>query len=624
MSEPARTGEVTGAKTAPVGLRLLRRLAAPWSTPVGVVAALLALIQCIWRGAYLQRGFFTQDDFLMMVRAGHPLSWELLFQNYSGHVMPGGFLIFWVQSAMAPLSWGFSVLVILALQLLAAALMWTVLSRLLPGRWVALPVFAVFLFCPLTLWSTQWWVVAVMFLPLAACLLLAVWALVARIEQPNRWSVPVVLLAVMLGLAFQERGVLIPVVLGFVALGLSEGHGWRQRLVNAIRGHIWLWALLVGGLVGYLLMHRQLAPIHATDAGSAMDGLLLVVNFLFRNVMPGLFGGPWSQRIVGDSLIVPTTWAVASCAVVLVVLVLGTSLRGGFTTVCGWALILVFCLVDVALLFGGRTGMGSAFGLLPRYAADVVPGVAVGLALVARGVLAAQGPLTQGWRRPLQSWIPWVQGRYARVSALTVVLLLIGSSAVSTSFMAPRMYHEFDRRYVETLRAELRSHPQAVIFNGAAPDEIMIGWFAATGRVSTVIGQAPESPVFDVPSYDMRLVGATGLLQRFNLLSTTNARPAPDQVCGYAVTDEPLDVPLAEPVKGDRLVVRIEYYAGSTPGLELEVDGRTQQLPIRVGAHQADFVVSGSFDKVGLRIDEPGATVCVTSLQTGYPVAANQ
>ena len=75
------------------------------------------------------------------------------------------------------------------------------------------------------------------------------------------------------------------------------------------------------------------------------------------------------------------------------------------------------------------------------------------------------------------------------------------SAAISTAVVAPHSYNEDDRAYVEGLRADLRADPRAVVFDGRPPDSVMVSWFDDDARISTVVGIAPEDPVFDLPSY---------------------------------------------------------------------------------------------------------------------------
>ena len=594
--------------------------AAPWRSRAGVVAIALIVVQAVWRGVLLGRGFFTQDDYLMLRLGAEPLSSDLLLQDYSGHLFPGGFLLAWGHSHFAPLDWSVAVVEILLLQAIAAALAWLVLGRLLPGSWARVPLLAVALFCPLALWPTQWWCVSIQFLPVSIALLLAAWALLVHLQDGVGWAAVLVVVATVGGLLFQERAMLFPLVLGLVAVAHSTVPGPRAVL-DALRAHLRLWVAL-GVVVGaYLLVHRALAPIATTSAGNGGDGAELVGNFLGRNAVPGFVGGPWDPTVTGDSLLVPPTYAVV-LAWLVVLAGVAWSLRRNRAAAWGWLLLLVYVLVDAALLFGGRTAMGPTFGLIPRYAADIVPVLPIALGLVVRAALArpvgTAGPSgPSGTRRPV-------------LVAGGLTLAYLASAAVTTGAVASYSYNNADRQFVETLRGELRTHPRVVLFDAGAPDDLMIGWFGSDARISTLVGTAPESPVFDRPSHAMRMVDAEGRLRAIDLVSTVSMRSAPDATCGYPVRAEATSIPLKEEVSGERMVARVSYYTASSGTLEVRTDesGDTDRVALRQDLNTVDLVVSGDLDELTMSLDEqfgdgsdePG-TVCVVGVRVGFPVA---
>ena len=141
-------------------------------------------------------------------------------------------------------------------------------------------------------------------------LFLATWALLHRLQEGSRWSGPLVVLATAAGLLFQERAVLYPVVLGFVAVRLRRGRRPAPDRRGAPRATSSVWVPLVALLVGYVVAHRELAPIDSTSPGSAAASAELVGNFVARNAVPGFVGGPWTDP--GPcTIVVPTAWAVA-------------------------------------------------------------------------------------------------------------------------------------------------------------------------------------------------------------------------------------------------------------------------------------------------------------------------
>ncbi len=550
----------------PVGVP---RALVPWLDAPGLIALALIVGQGLWRGWLVGRGFFTQDDFLMFARSNTALSADLLTQDYSGHLFPGGFLLSWFAAHHAPLDWGVATAEIVALQAVAAGLAWLVLCRLLPDRWARLPILAVYLFCPLALVSTQWWAVAIQFLPVALFLLLAVWAFLARVQDGSRWGAPVVVLATVLGLMFQERAVLYPVVLGFLAVGMASSRTRRRPLGGAVRAHLGLWAALVLVVGAYLFWHRDAAPIDSTSAGSSGDNVALVGNFFFRNLFPGLAGGPWHPDVLGNSLVYPPDWAVVVGTAAVVLLAVWTMVRGGSTAVIGWLLLVVYAFLDAALLFGGRATMGSSFGMLPRYTADILPVMVVVLGLAMRDIAPREG-------------------RSGRNGALLAVAAYVASCVPTTLVVAPESYNEFSRTYVTNLRDGLRAEPTAVLFDGLVPREVMTTWFEELGRVSVVLDTAPERPVFDLPSHALRVVATDGTLHPANLVGTTAMEKADDPECGYHVAPgRDVRVPLREPVDDTDLVVRLSYYTSVDQGtVEAEVAGEPYRFDLQRAAQQ--------------------------------------
>jgi hypothetical protein len=578
----------------------------PWRSAAGVAALVLIAGQLAWRSVILDRGYWTQDDFLMLTLGDRPLTVDLLFQDYAGHMLPGGFLLAWLHTHLAPLDWQAAVVEIVALQMAASLLAWLVLCRLLPGSRWRLPVLVVYLFCPLALWPTQWWCVAIQFLPGSIFLLLATWAMLHRLQEGSRWSGPLVVVAVLGALLFQERALLFPLVVGLVAVTHAEAVGVR-RVGAALRAHLVVWVPLLALVTGYLVLHAVLAPIDRTTPGAPTVSAGLIGNFLGRNAVPGFVGGPWYAPGTG-SFVDPADWAVGLSWVVVALLVTLT-LQRSRSAVWGWLLLLSYTLLDVALLFGGRTvpDFGAVLGLVPRYAADVVPVLAVALALVVR---ACERP-SHGHSR-----------RRVPLPALLAGGYLV-SAAISTSAVAPHNYNQDDRAYVESLRADLRADPRAVLFDNAPPDGVMVVWFGDEARVSNVVGTAPEHPVFDIPSHTLRIADASGRLRPVMVVTPVTDVATSDRACVHHVTaTQAAHVQLEGPTGEGRLVARVSYYT-ATPGiLVVTAPNGAQSLSLRPGLNVADLVVEGSFHKLEMGLSptvEDPSDVCVVRVEVGFP-----
>jgi hypothetical protein len=588
----------------------LARLLAPWRSPAGLVAAVLVLAQAVWRGAYLLPGYYAQDDFRMIALGGSSrLDLDYLFQSYSGHLWPGDFLVAWVTARVDPTSWTLTALFLLALQACSGMLFWLVVTRVVGPRWRRIPVLAVFLFAPLTLWSLQWYAQAIGYLPVTLFLLVAVWALLRRVQDGWRAGAVVVVAATAAALMFQERALLVPVVLGGVAVMAAPAARPLARIRAALTAHAAMWAALAVVLVGYLVLHDRLAPIEAgVPDGSATSPGTLARDFVVRSLLPGLAGGPWQAEVTGE-LVVPATWAVVVGAVVAALVVGVTLWRGGSWARWGWAMLAVYVACDIVILFGGRTQYDFAFGLFPRYIADVVPVAAIALAAAVRDT-----------ELPGPGRVPWLRPVPAAAVAGAVTLAYVASAAVSTTLLAPERQHREVRAYVETLRGEIRENPRVVLYDAYVPGEVMIGLFEDERRVSTVLAEAPENPVYDLPSGALRIPDEKGRLREVRLAFGSQMRPSDNEDCGYPVSAQEVTVPLKEPVEADRYVMRIGYFTNVRTLMTAVVAGEEHRFPVRRGLNLVDVVVSGTFDDVRLTIDASPGTVCVAGLEVGFPV----
>ena len=107
-----------------------------------------------------------------------------------------------------------------------------------------------------------------------------------------------------------------------------------------------------------------------------------------------------------------------------------------------------------------------------------------------------------------------------------------------------------------------------------APDNVMVSWFDDDARVSTVVGIAPEDPVFDLPSYATRMVDPAGRLRAIDLVGAVADVPPRDRACGHRVTADGFTrVRLTEPTGSGKQVARISFYT-SAEGFLVVVGGR--------------------------------------------------
>jgi len=583
-----------------------------WSGRQGLVAIAVLGVTAVWRGLLLKASYFNQDDYYLTTRAYHRavISWDFLFDDAAGHVQPAQQLAYWLVAHHAPFEWGQVATAVLAVELLAVAVMWHLLSRLLPGRWVRLPLLAVFAWSPLTLVPTLWWSAAMGLWPPMLFMLLATLAFVRaqdrRRQQARHVWLDVVLcvFAVVVGLTWHERGILAIAVLMGVAIARSERTGWR-RLPDAVARWWFLWLPLAALGAGYLVLHRTLTAVESQQAtiGSRLE---IVTAFVYRNTVPGLASGPWDAKVLGGA-IVPPTWVEVLSAVLAVAAAVAIIWRGGRARWVALVMLLAYVAGDVLLLLLGRAGFGEIIGLDPRYTADIV---AVAVLFAAVGLEDAA---------PLRLR-PWFHQGLAAVG----VLLYVAGSALTTAHLAPRFENRHDRTFVTNLRGDLAKNPYQVLVDRLAPPDILLPLLGKEALLSEVFAPLPEHLVFDAPTSKLRAVTNDGELVDVRIVQVASSEPGPDGACGYAVRTGETDIPLAfsAPLSG-RVVVRLQVFIDREADYAVRMGSWTGTVHVVRGPQDIWLVVPADaepYSSISVRGTGP-ATLCVVRADVGPPVA---
>lgn len=580
-----------------------------WFSRAGIAAMALLFAQFLWRGHYLWGGYYFQDDFNMLRIGGESdLTLDFLMQPYSGHVWPGNFLIAWIAARVDPTSWTLTATTVLLMQAACGAMMWVVLSRITQDWRIRLPLLLAYLVCPLTLWATQWWASAIGFVPLSFFMLVAVWGLMRRIQDDWRAGSVVAVLAFQSGLLFQERALLYTVLLGGVAVVMTEGR-LDRRVLQALRSYWALWLGLVVVLASWLTVHNAQTPLEVSGNDEGQGPLALMRDYLFRNLLPGLAGGPWGNHSAGEmSVLHPSTAAAVIGSVVTLGGLLLLARRTGATGRVALLLLVVYSFMDLFLIYGGRAQFEGVMGLVPRYTADVAPVACLAVACALADLRSALPARAAFARRSA----PWV---------VAATLTYAASAVLTTANIAPMQQGQVAKDYVATLEAQLRRHPDSVIYDRPAPDDVMINWFGDEGRISTVLAHAPQKPVFDVMSENLLVPNDQGVLEEPRLLFTEELWPETGDDCGYRVG--PADVPVRIDAPDDGFqawwVVRFTYYTSAEVLVRVSTEEETAHFLAQEGAHSAALVLTKDSDHLEIEWERGEALVCVTGVETGFP-----
>lgn len=580
-----------------------------WVSRAGAVAVIVLGAQFLWRAIILGRGYFSQDDFLAMSESAGRDGWSVLTGDYASGFSPGGSLVVRLFVETAPLQWGPAAGIVLILQAAATAMLWLVLTHIMGDRWLRVPLLVVFAFSPLTLWSTQWWVLGVALWSATLFLLVAIWAALSAERTGDRRREVLAVLAIGLALAFDERAVVYPVLVFGALLIVSDQLSVGSRVSKVIAERLLLWIALVLLIGGYAVLRWQVAPI-TLDFGNELGE---VVTDYLRHGIVEAFGGPWTGSVPSHAYLIPESWAVALSGLILLALVGLTKQHGGVSARVSWATLIAYVLGSIGVLAcTGRAEVLASLGLVHRFGAELAVVLALALAGAVRQVELPDLTASARWLTPLE-----LERSLAAASAAA----LTASAAISTAFLASNLYHSDDRSYVEAVRAGLRADPQVVLLDGGVPAGIISSWYGARASVSRVIGTAPEKPVFDLPSHSLRMVREDGTLAPVILEGAVDAESTADQACGYPVRAEGTLIPMQGEVPEGRWVLKIGYYTNVDAFATIQVAGGQQRFAVRSGLQSVDVVVNGGFVNFRMTLDKADATLCLTDASAGVPRA---
>jgi hypothetical protein len=567
--------------------------------------ALLILLQTVVRAGIVFPSYYWQDDFHHVELARRlGLSQAFLVRDYSGHLEVGQYFLYWLIGRDAGLSFVPAAVSLLVLQIPASCLLLAVLT-LLFGRspWILLP-FAGYLFTPLGLPVATWWAAGLQAMPLQIAMLFTLLASIRAVRQRS-WTWGALSVAGQaVGLVFWEKAVLIlPAVLTVLVLVEWAGtpFGRRVRLLLA------QWWLLLPHLV--LLIAYAYVYLSVVDSASVLgqqthDVAGTTSETVFRLLLPGLFGGPWTDA-GGESTVFPRigdAGAIFFAALLLTVIAASVWLRGT-RALQGWLLVTGYVAVDLALL---QIGRADFIGLLvrdPRYITDSLPIIAIGVCA------AFSGPARS---RPLPRWVPRTAGSGSYV--VPGIAVLICSCLLSSFLLAEQLQHRYSRDYALTVVQALDANPGVSVLSTPLPTNVSIstdlpGLLRAVGREHEL----------DQPGTDVRMVDGLANLRPVTVIDHSLEEVGPIRDCGWRV--EGAWVPLgALPDRRGAQVVRVGYLTGQDATVHLKVAGYEQAVPVRSGLGYATFVVTGRHEQVSVRVtDVATGGICISDVVAGAP-----
>lgn len=594
------------------------------SDPVRAVAIALIVLQLAWRPQIAGGGFLAVDDYALESQAaGSHLTFRFLGSMFNNHLMPGGMLVSWLVTRGAGLEYWPYVILLTAGQAAVSIAFYRLLRRLLPAGWGQLVPLVLFLFSPLTLEATSWWVAGVNLLPMQLAMVLAVGAQVRYVHTGRARHLVTLGLSLVLGLLFFEKSVLIAPLLFVLTACLYSGGGPVRATLRTLTRYWRAWLVLFVICAGYLALYLTRAQSSVHRPSSPTEPISFVRQLLFSTLIPGLFGGPWRWLSAEDGAPITATgeiprWLALAGFVALVVL----TVLARRVALRAWLVLLVYTAMVAVLLAATRLGQfySAAAGLAPRYVGDVlvVAALCLGVALLGLRDPAPSLPWSAAPAR-MAGWPAPVRTREGVAVALVVTLggYLLGAAWSGARF-ADDWKVKTGRDYLRTVQAELATAPPGtVFFDQPVPAGVLRGLSWPYNLQSEFFRPLSQRPEFVTEAEDPMVIDDLGRFQHAQVVGV-DIKPSADQGCGYKLDrGRAVAIPLTGNLIEWAWVVHFGYLSSGDSDALLRLGDGQHWFQVHRGLHEIFFLMSGVGDTVELTVQNPAVTVCTKAITIG-------
>ncbi len=608
------------------------RPAAGWARRHQVVLAGLALIALTvaWKAQFLGHLYFRQDDYHDLdLAVDHPFSWSYLTYIGSGHLIIGLRAIAWVLVRTAgTYNWGAASAVTLAFVALAGIAALRLLLDLLGERPAILVPLAVYLLTPLTLPDIGIWSSAMESVPLQLATFGALSAHLRHVRTGRARHLAGAALWVAFGLAFFEKGLVLPPLLFAFTAGFLAGEPRLPAAAAAsLRRHWPAWSAYAAEMIAYaVLLARALhtSESHPHAPRSASGVLAFAWGLLRESFLPGALGGPWRWLPTADasySFAAPPGGLIL-LAVVVAAAVVGVSIRRRPVAWRAWAMLAGWILLaDMAPAVIGRIYALSpaVLALETRYVADAAPVLALSLGLAFWPLAASAGPAPETVARPAAR--PPGRGPLAQRAAAIVVGLFAFGSVWSVQAYENVTTGAPSARYIANAIAAVRLAPRGTpVFNVGVPGYLVEGLFGAYAMESKVIGDIAPGRLRWIRDISgtidgLRMFGADGRLYPAYVQGAASRPLAPGLRCWPARRGR-ITVPFRRPSPATTGMLRIGYlwYSRVPAVVTVYYRGLARSFTAEPGLHSGYVPVSGG--AAGIVVGAP-AGFCVGDAEAG-------
>ncbi|MEU4624569.1 hypothetical protein AB0G04_31925 [Actinoplanes sp. NPDC023801] len=589
--------------------------------PVRAVAVALIVASVAWRAAIADRGWFSQDEFVIANRAiDTGLTPDFLLGVFNDHLMPGGLLMAWLLIRVDGFEGWPWLLMLVAGQAAVSVAFYRLLRSLLRPGWALLVPLCMFLFSPLTLEVSSLWMVGLLMLPVQLAMVLALGAQVRYARTGRHRHAISLTLAVLFGLAFDTKALLIiPLVFLLTVFLLSTGRTWAS-IWSATRRFWPGWLALTAVTAAYVPYYMSLPRPQLQQPGSPSGVVTFVVDLIGTTLVPGLFGGPWVWEYAGDGppLVDPPdvgVWLAWAALLTLIVVTVRTRASAGRA----WLLLFTYVAMVTTLFVVTRLGgaLGTLGALVPRYVAEavVVAALCVGVALLGLRDRAEPGgtalPVPPVLREP---------GAYAVGLVAAVIAMVTVSMGTLTSIARfnDNWQTKHAKAYLQTSQAELASMvPGTELAEGTVPYQVVAGYFYPYNMQSHFFRAAPLRPNFVTEAVTPSMFDEAGRI-RPATVEGIDILPGPTDNCGHqAGFGVPTRIPLEAPAPDWPWWVYIGYLSSGDATVTFRLGEGSHDFEAKRGLNHIYFRVQGAGDAAQLSVHDPAVRLCTRDITVG-------
>lgn len=581
---------------------------------VRVVAVLMVLgaVGVRWR-LLAGRNYYGDDLLWLHLADTHSLfSPSYLFQDYQGHLMPGGFLLVGLVERIAPLEWWPTATALVTLQMLASLALLRLLRVLLGDRPLLLLPLAFGLFSPITLGSTTWLAAAVNSLPLQIGLawFLADAVLLVR-TGARRYAVQGT--AVLAGtLLFFFKAAMLPWLAFPLVAILLYGAGVARPVRAAWQRGQGLWLGSLGVTAAWAAAYATTRSQAPTASRGSVEDVVMTVRTGFRMLAASAVGGPvdWGgERPAPPWASVPLALSVAGAVVLVLACAWTCRRRRGAAAL--WALLVGEAALGLVLAGVGRgaLGLGDSVPLAGRYYA--VEAVLLPAAVAVLAVLPARGGAAVGTA---------VRRRWA-VVPLTGATVLFVVAGVASAADHGRAWGDRTGTYLATARTSLSTAGPAPMLDQQIPDDVMWNLAYPGNLVSRVFSPLDDRPPVRAWTDDLRVLDDEGDLRPARVEPGVSVIEGAVPGCGWSIAaGDGTAVDFSEDIIGWEWTAEVRYVADrdGTVVVELPLRGVPVRAPVQQGSNTLYLRLIGGGDALRITTVTTGLELCVNGGAMGH------